>query len=179
MNQPRPTLRWLLAAGLAATPLACDLHDDDFSSLDQEFGDSAAIEDLCPALPEGVEMIPGLATQTAHDRFGGLVITLSTRTLACEEPALQNGQRGSGLGLTLGLPENMVVLGPQPFADASGIFVEWEASQSAGAGGHGGFDQGVVELLSISETCVTGRVSGLADDGGPFDGGFRAPRCAR
>ena len=169
----------LLGVGLCAATLACSVDPDIDMSSPTQLGTASEdqLDELCPVLPAGVELIPGLVTRSAHERFGGLVITLSTRALACGEPALQHGQGGEGLGLTLGLPADMVELGPQPFAHASGIFVEWEGEQSSGAGGHGGFEGGVVELLSISDTCVTGVVRGIVADGGPFEGGFRAPRC--
>lgn len=41
-----------------------------------------------------------------------------------------------------------------------------------------GLEDATIEILSVSDTCVTGRFAGLERAGGPaLDGGFRAPRC--
>ncbi|WAS91219.1 hypothetical protein [Nannocystis punicea] len=136
-------------------------------------------EDLaaCPELPPGVAPIEGLAVARAVRRFDGLVLTMSTRPLACGEPASQHGYCTSDddLGLTLGIPAEQAVPGVYSFQ--SPIYVEYETPGASVAGGGGELSLASVELFAITDTCVTGRIVGLVDQHGPFDGGFRAPRC--
>lgn len=140
------------------------------------FGDQGA-EDLsvCPELPPGVEAIDDLAVAHAYTRFGGLILTLSTRPLACAEPAAQHDQGGQGYGLTVGLPEDRSIVGTHALAHP--VYIEFETPSRLSVGGGGDLRNASVELFEITDTCVTGRVIGLEQRGGPFDGGFRAPRC--
>lgn len=131
---------------------------------------------VCPALPEGVEPISGLAVARTTERFGGLVLTLSTRALACGEPAAQHGycDDGDQRGLTISLPAEQSAVGTA--ALGTPVYIEYETPTQMSVGGRAA--GATVEIFAITESCVTGRVVGLAANGGPFDGGFQAPRCA-
>jgi hypothetical protein len=131
----------------------------------------------CPPLPPGVEPIAGLHVAHAESRFGGVTLTLSTRPLACGEPAAQHGYCPSedDRGLTLGIPGESLV--PGPHALRHPIFVEFETPTWMAVGGGGEIGEAQVELFEITDSCVTGRIVGLAAHDGPFDGGFQAPRC--
>jgi hypothetical protein len=155
-----------------AGPAACD--DDSVPIPDNQ--SAADLDAVCPELPPDVEPIPGLTVAHAFERFDGLVVTLSTRALACDEPAAQHDQGSSfqDRGLTLGLPAAQAIVGEHPLSHP--LFVEFETPDSIQVGG-GGLDGASVEIFAITNECVTGRIVGLVDVGGPFDGGFRAPRC--
>ncbi|HLT38047.1 MAG TPA: hypothetical protein VK034_17295 [Enhygromyxa sp.] len=131
----------------------------------------------CPALPPGVEPIDGLAVAHAVDRFGGLSLTLSSRPLACGEPAVQHGYcpRDGNLGLTVGLPAPQAVVGM--YSLGYPLYMEFEAPNISNVGGGGDLREASIEIFEITQTCVTGRVIGLEDKDGPFDGGFQALRC--
>jgi hypothetical protein len=133
--------------------------------------------DSCPALPPGVEPIEGLTVGHVVDRFGGLHLTLSTRALSCGEPAVQHGYclQDGNLGLTVGLPARQAVVGTYPLGYP--LYMEFEAPGISNVGGGGDLREASIEIFEITETCVTGRVIGLEDKGGPFDGGFQALRC--
>ena len=126
----------------------------------------------CPPLPEGVEPIEGLVTGQIFDRFDGMVLTLSDRGLACGEPAAQSGRCGPGRGLTVGFVEEPTP-GVWSFGGTSYIELETPNSITVGAG----LRNASLEFFTVTDTCATGRLVGVEDDGGPFDGGFRAPRC--
>lgn len=131
----------------------------------------------CAPLPAGIEPIAGLVTARATERFDGLTLTLSTRSLACGEPAAQHGYCGhDDRGLTIGFPADEATVGVHRFGGP--IYIELETPDTLSSGGNGGLREATVELLSITNACVTGRVVGLTQDGGPFDGGFQAPRCS-
>lgn len=131
----------------------------------------------CPPLPPDVEPIPNLYVGHAWTRFGGVTLTLSTRPLACGEPAAQHGYCPSedDRGLTLGIPSE--ALSPGPHALRSPIFIEFETPTVMSVGGGGKIGEAQVELFEITDSCVTGRIIGLSEHEGPFDGGFQAPRC--
>ncbi|MBV1857443.1 MAG: hypothetical protein KUG77_03455 [Nannocystaceae bacterium] len=118
----------------------------------------------------------GLRSARVSDRFGGLSLTLSTRPLTCGEPAAQHGYCEEGYGLTLGLSAEDAVVGSHSLD--GDIYMEFETPDQLSVGGGGPLGQATVELFEITDTCVTGRVIDLASNGGPFDGGFRAPRCS-
>jgi hypothetical protein len=164
-------LRHIVLTVACAGPAACD---GDFVPIPEALS-PAELDAVCPALPPGVEPIAGLATAQANERFGGVVLTLSTRSLACGEPAAQH-DRGTSVndrGLTVGLPAEASVIGVHPLAHP--IFVEFETPDLLSVGGVGG--EASIEIFAITDECVTGQIVGLVDAGGPFDGGFRAPRC--
>lgn len=135
----------------------------------------------CPPLPPGVEPIADLHVAYAETRFDGVTLTMSTRPLACGEPAAQHDYCPSedDRGLTLGIPAESLV--PGVHALRHPIYVEFETPSASVSGGGGSVVEAQVELYAITDSCVTGRIIGLADlDGpidGPFDGGFQAPRC--
>lgn len=163
----------MLACAVCASSLACALDDDTtFATLE------ASADELCPALPDGIEPILGLSTSQAYTRFGGLVVTLSERELACDEPAVQNDSPGPkhSLGLTVSLPEELAVIGTHDFRHP--VHIEFETQTTQNVGGGGELGNAMIELFEITDTCVTGRIIGLEQRGGPFDGGFRAPRCS-
>lgn len=131
----------------------------------------------CPPLPAGVEPIAGLASTRAAERFGGLTVTLSSRALACGEPAAQHGYCGhDDRGLTVGFTADVLTTGPHPLGHP--LYLEFETPDTLSVGGGGDLREATVELFSITNTCVTGRIMGLTEKGGPFDGGFQAPRCS-
>lgn len=161
-----------LACCLAGPP-ACDTSCEPPPDLPGN-QDSASLEP-CPALPAGVEPIEGLVTAHASDRFDGLTLTLSTRGLACGEPAAQHGYCGDDeRGITIGFKAEQVATGPQLLGP---LYIEYEAPDILAVGGGGQANQATVELYEITDACVTGRIVGLEAAGGPFDGGFQAPRC--
>lgn len=127
----------------------------------------------CPALPEGVQPIEDLVSARAHERFGGLVVTLSDRPLECEDPAAQHGYCGEGNGVTMALSAEMSTAG-----EHSPVYLEFETPDTINVGGGGELGQATLEIFEVTDSCVTGRVVGLAEHGGPFSGGFRAPRCS-
>lgn len=130
----------------------------------------------CPPLPDGVEAIDGLVSARVTDRFEGLDVTLSTRALACGEPAVQHGWCGDDeRGLTVGFAAEEATVGVHPLGHP--IYVELETPGRSAVGGGGDLREATVELFEITDTCVTGRIVGLVEKDGPFDGGFRAPRC--
>ncbi len=122
-----------------------------------------------------MDPIGGLFVAHAADRFDGLTLTLSTRPLACGEPAAQHGYCGDDeRGLTLGFPAAEATVGVHLLGP---LYMEFETPDSLSVGGGGSLGEATVELFEITEACVTGRIIGLSENGGPFDGGFRAPRC--
>ena len=60
---------------------------------------------------------------------------------------------------------------------SAAVGVEFETPDALVVGGGGEITQASVELFTLSDLCVTGRIVGLTTAGGPFEGGFRAPRC--
>lgn len=161
------------AAALAITP-ACDQCE---STPERPGNQDPQSLEPCPPLPPGVEPIEGLAVGHAVERFGGLTLTLSTRTLACGEPAVQHGYcfNDGNLGLTVGLPADQSVVGEHPLKHP--LHIEFEAPDISHVGGGGDLREASIEIFEITDSCVTGRVIDLVDKGGPFDGGFQAPRC--
>lgn len=170
-----PPLLLLLAVALVAP--ACD---DLLCTPVPDLPGNQSADDLeaCPELPPGVAPIEGLAVARASERFDGLVLTMSTRPLACGEPASQHGYCASDddRGLTLGLPAEQSAPGTYPLRTP--IYVEFETPDASNHGGGGELRLASVELFAVTDTCVTGRIVGLVAQDGPFDGGFRAPRCA-
>lgn len=161
-----------LACCLAGPP-ACDGSCE--PPLDAPGNQDPVSLDPCPPLPAGVDPIEGLVSGHASDRFGGLTLTLSTRPLACGEPAVQHGYCGGDeRSITLGFPEEELSLGVHALGP---LYVEFEQPGTTSVGGGGQINQATVELYAITEACVTGRIAGLAAADGPFDGGFQAPRC--
>jgi len=132
----------------------------------------------CPELPEGVEPIQGLAVARSMERFDGLVLTLSSRPLPCGAPAAQHGfcPNDGGHGLTVGIPARAL---DDPIydhaSDPSRGHVEYENDERSSVGHVRGL---MVELFTISDACVTGRIFGLTEHREPLNGGFRAPRCS-
>lgn len=167
------TLLFTAAAAALASALACDGPCDPGPE-GPENQDPPSLGG-CPELPPGTEPIPDLAVARAHERFGGLMITLSDRPLACGESAAQHDYCGDGHGVTLGVPADLANVGAYPLK--SPVFVEFETPDALVVGGGGEITQASVELFTLSDLCVTGRIVGLTAAGGPFEGGFRAPRC--
>lgn len=171
MTRPHP-VPFMLAVACAGL-LACDCEPVPDNPGNQDPDSLAA----CPELPPGVTPIEGLAVAHASDRFDGLVVTLSSRPLACGEPAAQHGYCPStdDRGLTLGFPGPQATLGVYPLGDP--LYVEFETPDLLLTGGGGDLDEAQVEIFAITDECVTGRIVGLVAKDGPFEGGFRAPRC--
>ncbi|MEZ4453275.1 MAG: hypothetical protein R3B09_27680 [Nannocystaceae bacterium] len=172
MTITRTILLTAASAGLWGA-LACDGPCDP-SPESPTNQDPASLAE-CPDLPPGVDPIPGLAVARASPRFGGLMLTLSERALACGEPAAQHDYCGDALGLGVGLPAEEVLVGAHSLR--SPVYVELERPDLVAVGGASELVNATVELFTVDEHCVTGRIVGLAGVGGPFDGGFRAPRC--
>ena len=165
-------MAWLACC---AGPPACDLACEPPPELPGN-QDPVSLEPCAP-LPDGVEPIAGLVSAHASERFGGLTLTLSSRPLACGEPAAQHGYcQGEDRGLMIGFPADEV--GPGPHALGHPLYLEFETPDTLSVGGGGDLREATVELLSITDACVTGRIVGLTEKGGPFDGGFQAPRCS-
>ena len=118
-------------------------------------------------------IVEGLATGHAYDRFDGLVVTLSDQRLACGDVAVQNDYCGDDRALTVSFPADEATPGIHSLSYP--LYVEFSRDDGATIGG--GAPGASVELLEITDTCVTGRIFDFVDAGGPFDGGFRAPRC--
>lgn len=173
-NLPSAISRVGCVAALAAT-LACDRQCE--PTPEGPGNQDATSLAICPALPPGVEPIEGLTVGHTVERFGGLSLTLSTRPLACGEPAVEHGYcpHDGNLGVTVGLPARQSVVGEYPLGYP--LHVQFEAPGISNVGGGGDLREASVEIFEITDTCVTGRFIGLEDKGGPFDGGFRAPRC--
>jgi hypothetical protein len=163
-----------LVLGVAcAGPLACD---GDFVPAPDD-PEGAELDGVCPELPPDVEPIAGLSVAHAVERFGGVTLTLSSRALSCGEPAAQH-DRGISVydrGLTVGLPAEQSMVGQYPLAHP--LFIEFEQPGELSVGGGGELGEASIEIFAITDECVTGRIVGLVEVGGPFDGGFRAPRC--
>jgi hypothetical protein len=173
VNQLRRHLHravWL--ACCLAGPPGCDCEQPPDLSSNQDPESLAP----CPALPAGVEPIEGLYTGQVTDRFDGLTLTLSTRPLACGETAAQHDYCGDDeRGVTFGFPAEHAVIGSHFIKHP--LHVEFEAPGITSVGGGGSIREAQVELFEITDACVTGRIVGFTDVGGPFDGGFQAPRC--
>lgn len=159
--------------GCFVGPPACDASCDPPPDLPGN-QDPASLEP-CPPLPAGVEPIEGLVSARVWDRFDGFVLTLSTRALACGEPAVQHGYCGRDeLGITLGFRGEHAVPGAH-FIEP--LYVEFETPELIAGDGGRDIDGATVEIFEITDACVTGRLVGVAAAEGPFDGGFQAPRC--
>ncbi|HLT38448.1 MAG TPA: hypothetical protein VK034_19310 [Enhygromyxa sp.] len=173
MTKPHYILLRVLCATALAAALACD-QPCESTPKGPGNQDPQSLES-CPPLPPGVEPIEGLAVGHAVERFGGLALTLSTRPLACGEVAAQHGycSYNGNLGLTVGLTAEQTVIGEQPLAYP--VYVEFETPELMSVGG--GLGDASIELFAITDTCVTGRLIGLVDHDGPFEGGFQARRC--
>lgn len=164
------------AAWLAccAGPPGCDTNCDPPPDVSGN-QDPTSLEP-CPPLPAGVEVIEGLVSARATDRFDGLTVTLSSRPLACGELAAQHGYCGDDeRGLTVGFPAAELTAGPHALGHP--LYVEFETPGTLSVGGGGDLHEATVELFEITDACVTGRIVGLTEKDGPFDGGFQAPRC--
>jgi hypothetical protein len=165
----------LLLLGIVAGAPGCD-DDCEPSPVGPGNQDPVSLA-ACPALPPGVEPIDGLSVVHATDRFGGVVLTLSTRTLACGEVAAQHEYcRGSDRGLTIGLPAELAAVGETTLGHP--VFVEFETPDRLSVGANFKVAETSLEIFALTDTCVTGRIAGLAAQGGPFEGGFQAPRCS-
>lgn len=158
-----------------------------------------ATEERCGALPAGVQPIEGLTTAWAMSRVpvkqsdalfrvatSSLVLRLSDDGVPCEgtmEPQM------------LGCPDawavDMILRSPAP---SPGVFPlpgygqGYDLSTAARVGGEctgeqhaGRFEAGQVEIFSVTDECVVGRLVDTADDledaGAPIEGGFVALRC--
>jgi hypothetical protein len=163
----------LVLLGALAAGAGCDVCDAPLAGPGNQDSDSLA---LCPPLPPGVAPIDGLAVAHAADRFGGVLLTLTTRALACGESAAQHDycDVDGARGVTIGLPEESTAVGA--IALGYPVFVEYETADRLRVGG--GIDGATLEIFAITDTCVTGRIVGLLAAQGPFDGGFLAPRCS-
>ena len=173
--KPPSILSWAGCAAAFAATLACDPYCE---ATPEGPGNQDPVSlESCPPLPPGVEPIEGLTVGHVVDRFGGLYLTLSTRPLACGEPAVQHGYCSDDeqLGLSVGFPARQAVVGEHPLGYP--LHVEFEAPGTRNVGGGGDIREASVEIFEITDSCVTGRVIGLEDKHGPFDGGFRALRC--
>lgn len=173
MTKPQYILIRVLCATALASMLACDPFCEPTPKLPGN-QDAQSLE-VCPPLPPGVEPIEGLSVGHAVDRFGGLALTLSTRPLACGEVAAQHGYcaYNGNYGVTVSLSARQSVVGEQPLAWP--VYTEFETPDRISVGG--ALEGATIELFEITDTCVTGRLTGVVDKDGPFDGGFRAPRC--
>ncbi len=174
MTTPQRNLARASCAAAFAATLACDYCEPTPEGPGNQ--DPASLEE-CPPLPPGVEPIDGLSVGHVVDRFGGFYLTLSTRPLACGEPAVEHGYclDDGNLGLTVGFPARQAVVGQYPLGYP--LYVEFEAPGISLAGGGGELREASIEIFEVTDSCVTGRVTGLVDKQGPFDGGFRARRC--
>jgi hypothetical protein len=168
-------LTWVGGVAVLASTSACDPYCEP-SPEGPGNQDPLSLE-ACPPLPDGVEPIEGLTVGHAVDRFGGLTLTLSTRSLACGEVAGEHDYCpfDGNLGLSVGLPARQAVAGEHPLGYP--LHVQFETPVHRNVGGGGDIREASIEIFEITDSCVTGRVKGLVDKGGPFDGGFRALRC--
>lgn len=165
------TFALLLFAALGSGCEACEEPPDAAASNQ----DPQNLE-ICPPLPEGLEPIEGLSAAHSWSRFGGLMITLSSRPLACGDLAAFHGYCSSqeARGITLGLSAEHNMIGLYSAGDIA--YVEFEQGESFGSGG--GLRGATLELLTIDDACVTGRIAEVSGTQEPiFTGGFQAPRC--
>ncbi|MFV8755609.1 hypothetical protein ACNOYE_34090 [Nannocystaceae bacterium ST9] len=161
----------ILLGVVSAAALACDCESPEGPG-----NQSAASLEACPELPPDVTPIEGLSVARASERFDDLILTLSTRPLACGEPAAQHGYCPSDddRGVTIVLQPEQSVVGTHALDVDS--FVEFETPTKMSVNAY--VDGVTLEIFTITDECVTGRIVGLESVDGPFDGGFRAPRCS-
>lgn len=205
------TYKHLQLAMLATSPLWLETvgHGDTINHGDlgpgTRVGEADGIPE-CEPLPEGVSMIPTLRTGWARMVNGSIHILLSDTALRC--PRSENGSDalldvppcGDAMWLlTYDLPEEMQAVGTYQLSEHA---VNWDMSQrsetdtglgcgsscasmSVGASfipGATGPDA-QLELFSINDQCITGRIVGLDQSNQTvppppeLNGAFRAVRC--
>lgn len=165
-------------AVLGSLALGCDPACEELP--ETAAGNQAPSElSACPALPPGVEPIPGLAVARSMERFDGLLVTVSTRPLPCGEPAAQHGfcPLNSDYGLTVGIPPEALAETVFDLREHPGVYVESETPEQMVVGVIA--PGATMELFTISDTCVTGRIAGLSGGRERLNGGFQAPRCSQ
>lgn len=175
-----------------------------------EFGPGSQVPEesaaLCEELPDDVEMIPGLTTgwAVAQEDSGAVRLIFSDIALACENDAdsslseISRTECISGWSYSYVLPAEVLVPGSYNLADYAVDFREQQStaehnagcsSECAGSGIGGGTapsgngPDAVLEIYSVSDECITGRLTGL-DTGQisppppELNGAFHAVRCS-
>lgn len=186
-----------LVLGLAACG-ELDIVDHDALTAVPEGNTLAALE-RCGPLPEGIEPIGGLRTAWAmnvvpvKDRdatfrvaTGSMVLRLSDEGLECDdalEPELLTCPDGwaTDIALRKAEPSPGRYLLSDMAQDFSLASVWREGTECQGEHSEGYFAAGEVEILSVDDQCVVGRLIDTADTleaaGAPIEGGFVALRC--
>lgn len=162
-------------------------------------GNQAEAEDLCGALPDGVVPIEGLTTAwvmpqvpvkdrdaTFRVATSSMVLRLSDDEVPCGgalEPAMLGCPHAWALDLGLrdeGPREGLFPLGVygQGYEMSTAYRVDGECT---GDRHKGWFTSGTLEIFTVTDRCVVGRLvdtaDALDDAGAPVEGGFVALRC--
>lgn len=160
---------------------------------------------LCPALPEGTDFIPNLTTGWAVKQSGpegGVRLVFSDISLACSDDAdqtltdLARQQCISGWAYSLFIPSDLLEPGLYELDDYTVEFRQQAVKAEAGLGcedecGVSGTGAGTapgaklnaqLEIFSVSDECITGRVIGLetgqiSPPPPELNGGFHAVLC--
>ena len=162
---------------------------------------SQAPQPGCDALPDGVSEIPGLRTAVAirSPETSALRLQFADEPHGCREPeTVQQGDCNDRwqFGFTL-LPE-LQTPGVYDLSNFEVGYSEYIVQTTPGGGCGGGGcattgtgaaggakgPDGTIEIFSVTDTCVTGRVLRLSQGSSnppkpDFTGGFRSEVCAR
>ncbi len=119
----------------------------------------------------------GVLTDTQYLLYGG-----GTQTPACDAPF--GSSACGGWTVALSLPTSMLTPGTYSFLDPEvDIFFsesfETDTNSCAGGGG-GGFEDGELTILQVSDTTVLFEVTGVSETGSSFstNGFYSAARCS-
>lgn len=172
-----------------------------------EFGPGSQVQEgtsqLCKGLPEGTDFIPNLTTGWAVKQAeGGVRLIFSDVSLACADDAdlglteLTREQCIDGWSYSLLLPPEILEVGLHDLADYTVAFRQQDVKADSGFGcgdqcgvigtgsgtGPGIKLQAQLEIFSVSDECITGRVIGLETGQiqpppPELNGGFHAVLC--
>jgi hypothetical protein len=161
---------------------------------------------MCPGVPAGIALIPNLRTgwAMAQPQSATIRLLFSDLPLACQDLGVEGiGKIAlercvNAWSFSMTLPPEMQMPGVYSLPDHKGdyemSFAAIEPSQGcggacSGGGGFGGSGpngpgpQGTLEIYSVTDQCITGRLQGLttgqvAPPPPSLDGAFHAVRCA-
>lgn len=196
-----------LALFVLSSPLLFDSLGEAQTIQHGDFGPGSQVPEgssaLCQALPEGTELIPNLTTGWAVEHSGGGVrLIFSDISLACGDDAdqglteLAREQCIDGWSYSLLIPAEILEPGLYNLDDYTVEFRQQDVTTESGFGcgdecqasgtGLGGAPgtsiAAQLEIFSVTEECITGRVIGLETGQiqpppPELNGGFHAVLC--
>jgi hypothetical protein len=192
----------VLVASFALALCACgevDIIDHDPLLLVPEGNFPAAAEERCGPLPSDVMPIEGLTTawaMTGVPKKDGdtsfraatsqLVLRLSDDGVPCEglmQPEQLGCPHAWGVDLVVrNVDPRPGVFGLDDYGQGYDLSTAYrEEGECLGEQSKGGFATGELEIFTVTDDCVVGRLLGTADvleaAGSPVEGGFVALRC--